>query len=70
VIEAERAFVLSLTQLRQISDELCEKIIEGLAKPRRQIKALPAYLARASKVGAGDVVVLDVGDTAMRVAWL
>jgi hexokinase len=68
--DAEHAFALTLAHLKQIRDDLCGKILAGLANAHAEIKALPAYLPRASAVRTGDAVALDVGGTAMRAGWL
>lgn len=61
---------LTLEQLADVRDSLHQKILEGLAAHKREIKALPAYLHRPSSTLSGDAVVLDVGGTNIRAAWI
>jgi hexokinase len=59
---------LTAAQSAGIRDALCARILEGLARPDGEIRALPAYLRRPSRDLAGEVVVLDAGGTNLRAA--
>ena len=57
---------LSEAQLAGVRDALRDRIRDGLAHRDREIRALPAYLRRASPSARGRAVALDVGGTDMR----
>ena len=61
---------LSLDQLREVRDQLINRIEEGLSGPDQEVRCIPAYL-RPPKPGLrGQAIVVDAGGTNMRAAWL
>jgi hexokinase len=65
-----KQFNLAREQLSDIRNNLCQKILDGLAAHGEEIEALPAYLRRPFNTLPGDAVVLDVGGTNIRAARL
>jgi hexokinase len=61
---------LTLEQLSDIRNTLHQRILNGLAAHDQEIKVLPAYIRRPSSILSGDAVVLDVGGTNIRAAWV
>lgn len=59
---------LTVSQLHDIRDALCERIREGLAAPGQQVACLPAYLPVPSDQVQGRAIVVDAGGTNLRVA--
>ena len=62
------SYRLTGNQLIDTADLLAARVEEGLAAEGREIKALPAWLARPAQDLAGEAVALDVGGTNMRAA--
>jgi hexokinase len=56
--------------LARLSGRIGDAILAGLVQPDREIKALPAFLRRPATGLSGRAVVLDVGGTHMRAAWI
>ena len=69
---ATNLHTLNLTweQLSHVRDALHQRILNGLGAHDQEIKALPAYIPRPSSLLSGDAVVLDVGGTNIRAAWV
>jgi hexokinase len=59
---------LTAPQLTSVRDAMSAAILDGLARPDREILALPAYLHRPTPGLSGRAVALDVGGTHMRAA--
>ncbi len=55
-----------MPQLAAVRDRMAAAIQDGLTKPDREIRALPAYLRRPDAGVSGRAVALDVGGTHMR----
>ncbi|HEX4113441.1 MAG TPA: hypothetical protein VH020_12970 [Stellaceae bacterium] len=59
---------LRTPQLEAVRDRMAASIRDGLAKPDREIRALPAFLRKPVAGITGRAVALDVGGTHMRAA--
>ncbi|MGH6990637.1 MAG: hypothetical protein ACREE3_12135, partial [Stellaceae bacterium] len=59
-----------LDRLDRLAAAMGDAILAGLAAPDREIRALPAYLRKPARDLTGRTVVLDVGGTHMRAAWV
>ncbi|MGH7074792.1 MAG: hexokinase family protein [Stellaceae bacterium] len=59
-----------LDRLDRLAAAMGDAILAGLAAPDREIRALPAYLRKPTRDLTGRTVVLDVGGTHMRAAWV
>ena len=62
------ALNLSLPQLCEVRDTLCQRIQEGLNCEGAEIQALPAYLPLPKKDLSGSALIIDIGGTNMRAA--
>ena len=67
-VAVTQGLCLSLEQLEQLRDQLTHEIANGLAQPQQMIKALPAFVCLPKDKPAGEIMVLDVGGTNVRVA--
>ena len=59
---------LSLDQLREISDLLGQRILQGLGSDNQEIGCLPTYLSLPSGKQSGKALVVDTGGTNTRAA--
>jgi hexokinase len=64
------ALKLDLGQLSRLATRMRDAILAGLRVPGREVRALPAFLRRPERGLSGRTVVLDVGGTHMRAAWV
>lgn len=63
-----KEFELSTTQLKEIADQLRQRIREGLAKDGQEVQCLPTYLRLPPGDQSGAALVIDTGGTNMRAA--